>query len=214
MATDKKSVFETLSAIDCSKYVEKKKATNGDQLSYLSWARAWQIVKKHFPDATYSRAYWDGKPYLYDENLGYYVETEVTIDGETQSMHLFVMNGANKAMKTQPYSYKTRSGEKWVEAATMFDINTTLQRCLVKNLAMFGLGLNLYYGEDIPEAVKEEEQANQLAQAIAEVKACKTSEEVVALWRKYEQLNDNEEFRAVVAQIGSALKTQGNEAIK
>ena len=37
----------------------------------------------------------------------------------------------------------------------MFDINKTVMRCLVKNLAMFGLGLYIYAGEDLPEDIKE-----------------------------------------------------------
>jgi hypothetical protein len=61
------------------------------------------------------------------------------------------MDGANKAMKQESYSYKTKYGEKWVEAASMFDVNKTIMRCLVKNLAMFGLGLYIYAGEDLPE---------------------------------------------------------------
>jgi hypothetical protein len=32
----------------------------------------------------------------------------------------------------------------------MFEVNTTIMRCLVKNLAMFGLGINIYSGEDLP----------------------------------------------------------------
>jgi hypothetical protein len=79
------------------------------------------------------------------------VMTEVTIEEQTLEMWLPVMDGANKAMKNKPYSYTTRYGEKSVEAATMFDINKTLMRCLVKNLAMFGMGIYIYAGEDLPE---------------------------------------------------------------
>ena len=79
------------------------------------------------------------------------VFTTVTIENETKEMWLPVMDGNNKAMKTEPYTYKTRYGEKRVEAASMFDINKTIMRCLVKNLAMFGLGLYIYSGEDLPE---------------------------------------------------------------
>ena len=71
-------------------------------------------------------------------------------------MWLPVMDGANKAMKRTPYKYQTKyNGEKTVEAATMMDINKTIMRCLVKNLAMFGLGLYIYAGEDLPETDKE-----------------------------------------------------------
>lgn len=141
------STFAILSAIDVTPYVEKK--SNG--LTYLSWSQAWRIVKENFPDATYEKRYWNEKPYLFDPDLGYYVETSVTINGETQTMNLFVMDGANKAMLNHPYEYQTKYGPKQVEQATMFDINTALQRCLVKNLAMFGLGLSLYYKETVPD---------------------------------------------------------------
>ena len=51
--------------------------------------------------------------------------------------------------------FKTKSGEKSVEAISMFDINKAVMRCLVKNLAMFGLGLYIYAGEDLPEDIRE-----------------------------------------------------------
>ena len=142
------NTFEKLSAINVNDKVEKKK-----DLTYLSWAWAWSETKKAFPDASY-QVKGDPitqKPYFYDENLGYMVMTEVTINGETLEMWLPVMDGANKAMLAQSYTYSTRYGDKTVEAASMFDINKTLMRCLVKNLAMFGLGIYIYAGEDLPE---------------------------------------------------------------
>jgi hypothetical protein len=66
-------------------------------------------------------------------------------------MWLPVMDGANQAMKHESYEYSTRYGVKTVDAATMFDINKTLMRCLTKNLAMFGLGLYIFAGEDLPD---------------------------------------------------------------
>jgi hypothetical protein len=77
--------------------------------------------------------------------------TEVTIEGETLEMWLPVMDGANKSMKKTSYKYTTKYGEKSVEAATSFDVNKTLMRCLVKNLAMFGMGIYIYAGEDLPD---------------------------------------------------------------
>ena len=143
-----KTTFEKLSAINVNDKAEKK---NG--LTYLSWAWAWSEVKKICPDATYqvlSDPRTD-KPYFYDENLGYLVMTQVTIEDETLEMWLPVMDGANKSMMAKSYTYTTRYGDKTVEAATMFDINKTLMRCLVKNLAMFGMGIYIYAGEDLPE---------------------------------------------------------------
>jgi hypothetical protein len=144
--------FEKLSVINVNDKVEKKSG-----LTYLSWAWAWSETKKICPDATYQIKGdpTTEKPYFYDENLGYMVMTEVTIEGETLEMWLPVMDGANKAMKATAYSYTTRYGEKSVEAATMFDINKTLMRCLVKNLAMFGMGIYIYAGEDLPDTQTE-----------------------------------------------------------
>ena len=150
---NEKSVFEILSKINCNEFVEKK---NG--LTYLSWAHAWGLVKSNFPDAKYEVHEYNGKPYLYDEDLGYMVKTSVTINGDTIPMHLPVMDGANKAMKNQIYFYKTKYGEKSVEQASMFDVNKTIMRCLTKNLAMFGLGHYIYAGEDLPESDEEQEK--------------------------------------------------------
>lgn len=142
------NVFETLASINVNEKIEKK---NG--LTYLSWAFAWGEVKKLYPDATYKVVQdpISRRPYFFDENLGYMVMTEVTIEGQTLEMWLPVMDGANKSMTYQSYTYQTKYGEKAVEAATMFDINKTLMRCLTKNLAMFGLGHYIYAGEDLPE---------------------------------------------------------------
>ena len=136
-----KSVFERLSSINVNEHVEKK-----SNLTYLSWAWAWTATKTECPDATYKIGETE-----YDEALGFMCHTSVTIEDETLEMWLPVMDGANKSMKKTAYSYSTRYGDKTVEAATTFDINKTIMRCLVKNLAMFGLGIYIYAGEDLPE---------------------------------------------------------------
>ena len=155
------AVFEELNAINVNDKTEKKKS-GGTELTYLSWTWAWAEVKKRYPDAHYEIMMHDGLPYVYDENTGYMVFTTVTIDGISHMMWLPVMDGANKAMKSKPYTYSTKyNGEKTVEAATMFDVNKTIMRCLVKNLAMFGLGLYIYAGEDLPETEAEEQKTAQ-----------------------------------------------------
>lgn len=139
------TTFEKLSAINVNEHVEKKK-----DLSYLSWAWAWSEVKRACPDARYKMGETE-----YDEALGFMCHTTVTIEDETLEMWLPVMDGANKSMKKTSYTYSTRFGDKSVEAATTFDINKTMMRCLVKNLAMFGLGLYIFAGEDLPEDISE-----------------------------------------------------------
>ena len=147
-------IFKKLNAINVNDKVEQK--SNGSvKLSYLSWAWAWGELVKVYPDAVYEIERFEGKPYFYDENLGYMVFTKLTIENITHEMWLPVMDGSNKAMKKDSYKYTTKYGEKTVEPASMFDINKTIMRCLVKNIAMFGLGLYIYAGEDLPENVSE-----------------------------------------------------------
>ena len=146
------AVFEDLNNLNVSGHTEEKNV-GGTKLTYLSWPWAWAEVKKRYPDAHYE--IWKSEnnlPYAYDPQTGYMVYTSVTIEGVTHEMWLPVMDGANKAMKSAPYKYATRFGEKSVDAASMMDINKTIMRCLVKNLAMFGRGLYIYAGEDLPEA--------------------------------------------------------------
>lgn len=154
----KQHPFNKLAAVSVNEHTETK---NG--LTYLSWAWAWSEVKKLYPDASYT-VYKDGemRPYIEDKDFGIMVYTTVTIGGQTHEMWLPVMDGANKAMRRTPYTYKVWNkmnrtwDEKKVEAATMFDINKTIMRCLTKNLAMFGLGLYIYAGEDLPMTTEQE----------------------------------------------------------
>lgn len=136
-------IFEKMSKINVNEKTENK---NG--LTYLSWAWAWAEFVKKCPDATYEVVKFDdGRPYFYDENTGYMVYTRVTAGGLTHEMWLPVMDYKNRAMLA-------RKADNGAAPATMFDINKTIMRCLTKNLAMFGLGLYIYAGEDLPEEDK------------------------------------------------------------
>lgn len=146
-------MFNALSNLDLSDKCEKR-----ESLTYLSWANAWSEFKSAYPSATYEiLKNENGLPYFSDPNLGIMVFTEVTVDDVTHQMWLPVMDSKNKAMKLTPYTYQAWDNykkayvEKTVQAASMFDINKTLMRCLVKNLAMFGLGLYIFQGDDLPE---------------------------------------------------------------
>lgn len=152
--TVKETRFEKAYKLNVNDKAEKK-----DNLTYLSWAWAWAEFKKIYPEATYTIKRFNDKPYIYDEKTGYMVFTEVTADNQTHEMWLPVMNYNNKTMFDHSYTYKTWEWknnqkiavDKTVEAASMFDINKSIMRCLTKNLAMFGLGLYIYAGEDLPE---------------------------------------------------------------
>lgn len=151
------NIFETLYNINVNDKTEVK--DNGKtKLTYLSWAWAWAEIKKVYPNAKYEiKKFENNLPYVFDEKTGYMVFTSVTIEDITYEMWLPVMDGNNKAMKAEPYEYTTKHGTKTVEAATMFDVNKTIMRCLAKNLGMFGLGLYIYAGEDLPEIEQNEQ---------------------------------------------------------
>ena len=122
------STWKTLSAIDCSKHVEKK-----GNLSYLSWAWAWQTLMEHYPDSTYT---FSDPMTLCGETVE--VSVSVSVKGITHTMWLPVMDNRNKSIVNP----------------TSRDISDARMRCLVKCIAMFGLGIYLYAGEDLPQAVQ------------------------------------------------------------
>ena len=134
-----KSVFEVLNAIDCSQHIEKK---NG--LTYLSWAWAWQILKKHYPASTYT-IYEDamGRNYHTDGRTCW-VKTGVCVEGIEHIEYLPVMDFRNASITT--------------DKVTSFDVNKAIQRSLTKAVARHGLGLYIYAGEDLPDAADEEKR--------------------------------------------------------
>ena len=142
----------SLYSMDISSWVETKPGGKGKTLSYLSWAAAWHIVKRYFPDAKYEpirdqegRIYWSSP-------AGYVVGVKLTLNGgEEYEEWLPVMDAGNNAMKETAYTYSTQYGDKSVEAADMRDVNDALKRCLVKVIATAtGLGLCLWVPQGLP----------------------------------------------------------------
>lgn len=141
-----------------NKYTEDR-----DGLTYLSWAHAWEEVIKEYPDATYKIKKDDNNnPFFGNKDIGYMVYTEITIDEITREMWLPILDSKHKTIKLEPYQYKTRYGVKNVNALTMFDVNKAIMRCLTKNIAMFGLGIYIYSGEDLPTTEKEESEKEEV----------------------------------------------------
>lgn len=167
--------FNELYSLNVNENIEKK-----NELSYLSWSWAVAEILKKYPDMTYEILRFENNlPYTYDEKTGYMVFTKVTIAGITREMWLPVMDGANKAMLDHKYTYQVKNYktgeliEKEVQPATMFDVNKTIMRCLTKNFAMFGLGLYIYAGEDLPEEEQNrkitEEQIKQIQKLVTNI---------------------------------------------
>ena len=202
----RKAMFDALYSLDLSDKLERRE---NDKLSYLSWANAWAEFKRAYPNATY-RIIKDTNtnlPYFNDPNIGLIVYTEVTADGQTYEMWLPVMDAKNKAMREQPYtyqvydSYKKTYIEKTVQAATMFDVNKAIMRCLVKNLAMFGLGLYVYAGEDLPNeetfTATSQQQADKYSGIKAAISSCNDNASLLSLYNQHRnEVEGNVEIKA------------------
>jgi len=189
--------YKKLSKVDVSGMTEKK---NG--MTYLTWSKAFAELLKEFPEATYEiKKFDDGKPY-YIDNSGAIVFTSMTIEGITREMFLPVLDGANKPMRADSYKYITKfKGEQTCQAINMFDINKAIMRCLVKNIAVFGLGLNIYAKEDLP--LGEEVDLEDIKKKLEEME---TPDEV----RKYynENKGKGKELENLIIARGKKLKEE------
>jgi len=134
------SAFETLAVINVNEWVEKK-----GRFSYLSWADAVDQLCKACPDATWEvhefpmiSGEWHVHPDVLVPYLqtptGFYVKVSVTVDGLTKTQVHPVLDNYNKPVKNP----------------SSFDINTSIQRALAKAIALHGLGLYIFRGEDFP----------------------------------------------------------------
>lgn len=119
---EKENRYLELSRLDCSHGVEVKHGG----LKYLKWSIAWHLLMTKYPDATYS---YDEPITLPDGTM--LVRTSVRVGDTVHSMQLPVLDHRNKPLSS-PNS---------------FDYNSAAQRCLTKNIAMFGVGISLYHGD-------------------------------------------------------------------
>ena len=127
--------FRRLMAIDMSRHIEHKGG-----FAYLSWPFAVAQLRQADPTASWEIKRFDGLPYLKTET-GFYVEVAVTVQGVTLSQVHPVLDGRNRP----------------IASPTSFDINTSIQRALVKAIALHGLGLSVYAGEDLTGFTDAEE---------------------------------------------------------
>lgn len=146
-------VHELLS-LDVNKHVEKKQ-----NLNYLSWAWAWDQALRADPNATFQVSTWtkdDGTVIPYMEINGTcMVWVTVKMFDQHKTCMLPVMNARNEPITLAGRSFKDKYGNEKIEKIDSFNVNTAIMRCMTKCLALFGLGLYIYAGEDLPEVVEE-----------------------------------------------------------
>lgn len=199
----KMSKYEELRKIDVSKHIEKK-----NNLSYLSWAWAVDVLLQQDASATWEYQ----EPKKFGETL--MVFCSVTAFGKTMTAQLPVMDYRNKAIPNPD----------------AFAVNTAMQRCLAKAIALHGLGLYIYAGEDLPEENKDskfnqvklpaspyeelDEESQQFIKDLAiEIIADATDNPAEAYRKSSNLLNSEKQFLWTLldSKTRSAIKKQAEE---
>lgn len=129
------NVFETLSSVDVSNNTQMK-----GQFSYLSWSNAVRELLKKFPTATWEFGEWSDMPYLKTE-VGYFVTCTVTVDNIPRKQLMPILDFKNKAVL--------------IGKLTSDQVNKAQMRALAKAIALHGLGLDLWAGEDLTPTPEE-----------------------------------------------------------
>lgn len=148
-----REVWDRLSQIDLSEFIERKGG-----YSYLSWTHAWRTMMEHYPDSEYELRH----ETLPNGNVMTYCEVRVGF--LRRNMWLAVMTNTHRA----------------IENPTASDIANTYMRCLVKCLAMFGLGHYIYSGEDLPAEPLADREARKAKEAALVAERKERAKEIVS----------------------------------
>ena len=119
------SKYAELRKLDVSKYIEKK-----GKFSYISWSWAVDTLLQYCESSEWTYA---DPLTLPDGSM--MVFCTVKAFGKEMTAQLPVLDFKNQAIKNP----------------NTMQLNTAMQRCLAKGIALFGISLHLYYGEDLPE---------------------------------------------------------------
>lgn len=175
------SIFTKLNGIDVSSKVKTK---NG--LTYLSWSSAVAEVKKLYPDMEIKiypqiMDQFGNTRFWHDDGKTGWVEVGVTINGKEEREVLAIMDFKNKSIPA--------------ENITSTDANKAIKRCMVKAIALHGMGLYVYEGEDLPEDV---------------TKAAQLQTEILELMKK--KIGTASDKEAVKKKIADYAKSAEKEA--
>jgi len=174
------STFKELTSINVRDKVEKK-----GRFDYLSWAYAWAIVKDKYPSAnrTVYESDHTGLNYFTDGNTGY-VKVGITINDVEHIDYLHIMGHNNQSLS--------------VDNITSFAVNKTIQRSTVKAIAMHGLGLSLWAGEDLADI------SETAPKKVTTSEKKPTLKKTHAKWNdvvNFVKSNKNEPFASTIAKV-------------
>ena len=190
------SLYEKLSKVNVNKHKKKK-----GQFDYLSWPLAIQELLKICPDASWQVHEYQNEdglvaPYM-TTNAGCFVRVSVTCDEIIRSQVHPVTDNRNQTI-AQP---------------TAQDINTSIQRCLAKAIALHGLGLYIYAGEDLPEPDElNSEQKSEIEVLLGKLKDKALERDI---WTKIKALQiNNGNFDACKEKLGNIITDKSKEKNK
>lgn len=175
MATSRE-IWDTLSKINVNDHTDKK-----NNFTYLSWTWAWATLQENYPDSTYEfrQDMWHGDTCE--------VWVDLTVEGITRSMWLAVTDFRNKP----------------VSRPTCDLIANARMRCLVKAIAMFGLGHYIYAGESLPMEASAPELPKPSSDMVNKFKAVNSMDELRSLWEGM-----TKEDRAICSEIKNQAKAR------
>lgn len=198
-------MIKDLLKLNVNEHTEKK-----GNLTYLSWAWAWDLALKADEQATYKVEMFGDKCFM-DINGTAMVFVTVTIFGKPMTCQLPVMDFRNKAI-TNPDA---------------FAVNTAIMRCMTKALSLHGLGLYIYSGEDLPEeavakikptdgALVTEKQKSMLHDVATSIRDHFEQGDIIGAFEEVMTVTDVEEktylWSLLDSKIRSAIKNQLKES--
>ena len=181
-------VFKKLSAVNVNTNKELK-----GKFDYLPWTDAWTILMEHYPDATHDML----EDVIYPDGT-MEVRSSVTINGQTQKCFLPVIDHRNNAIANP----------------NAFDVNKNRMRCLAKNIALFGLGLYIFRGEDLPQEPQVTE-TKEMIHAGAEINALLEKDDFHGAAQLWDEWDEGElKFIARAPSNGGQLTTSNRAKLK
>ena len=173
--------FNELRLLNVNEHTEKK-----GKFTYLSWTWAVDTLLQNDPSATWTF----GDPVYFAESV--MVFCTVTAMGKSMTCQMPVLNHQNKAIPNP----------------NAMDVNTAMMRCLVKTISLFGIGLYIYAGEDLPdeEPVDLSEAAIDWCDAIAEATDLEDLKDVYT--KAYNDLKADKNAVEKIAKFKDARKAQ------
>ena len=147
------NIWKTLSAINVNDQIEKK-----GNLSYLSWAWAWEQLMSHYADSYY------------------FFEEKDFADGSKEVICILTIHEAEESVCRQMWLPVMDNRNKAIINPDSRQVSDAKMRCLVKTMAMFGLGHYIYAGEDIPSAEKDRQKRDEEMAVITDDQAKELNE--------------------------------------